>query len=110
MFRARMSQFHDSTALQLLAVQRAERALRDGEAKLQMIKKWGREIENQTDPLLKQLNQLQGFLTADMGKAVAHLAQVIRALHAYASVAAPGGLSSMPETKSAPGNAEETSA
>jgi len=109
LFSARMSQFHDSTALQLMAVQRAERALRDGEVKLQMIKKWGREIENQTDPLLKQLNQLQGFLTADMGKAVAHLAQVIRALHAYASVAAPGRAYPVTEVKDTASNAGETS-
>jgi len=89
LFSARLSQFQESTALQLMAVQRAERAVREGEGKLLMIKKWGRELENQTDPLLKQLNQLQGFLTSDMGRAVVYLAQVVKKLDAYASVAAP---------------------
>ena len=93
LFSARLSQFQDSTALQLMAVQRAERAVREGEAKLLMIKKWGRELENQTDPLLKQFNQLQGFLTTDMGRAVVYLAQVVKKLDAYASVAAPGASS-----------------
>ena len=90
LFRARLSQFQDSTTLQLMAVQRAERAIRENEAKLSVIKKWGRELENQTDPLLKQLNQLQGFLTTDMGRAVVYLAQVVKKLDAYASVTAPG--------------------
>jgi len=93
LFSARLSQFQESTALHLMAVQRAERAIREGEAKLLVIKKWRRELENQTDPLLKQLNQLQGFLTTDMGRAVAYLAQVVRTLDAYASVAAPGAAS-----------------
>jgi|GEM_PF-463497 len=91
LFSARLSKFQESTALRLMAVQRAERAIRDGEAKLAVIKKWSRELENQTDPLLKQLNQLQGFLTTDMARAVAYLAQVVKTLDAYAAVAAPGG-------------------
>jgi len=90
LFSARLSKFQESTALSLMAVQRAERAIREGENKLLVIKKWSRELENRTDPLLKQLNQLQGFLTVDMGRAVAYLAQVVRTLEAYASVAAPG--------------------
>ncbi|MGD0744704.1 MAG: hypothetical protein ABSA45_06075 [Verrucomicrobiota bacterium] len=90
LFNSRLSQFQGSAALSLMSVQRAERAIREGEAKLSVIKKWGRELENQTDPLLKQLNQLQGFLTTDMARAVAYLAQVVKTLEAYASVAAPG--------------------
>jgi len=108
LFSARLSKFHDSTALQLLAVQRAERAIREGEAKLTVIKKWHRELENQTDPLLKQLNQLQGFLTTDMGRAVAYLAQVVRTLEAYASVTAPGAASPLAGLKSGPGDGEES--
>jgi len=95
LFSARLSQFQNSAALQLMAVQRTERAVREGEAKLSVIKKWSREMENRTDPLLKQLNQLQGFLTTDMGRAVAYLGQVVKTLEAYASVAAPGA-SSLP--------------
>jgi len=96
LFSARLSQFQDSTSLQLMAVQRAERAVREGEAKLAEIKKWSRELENRTDPFLKQLNQLQSFLTTDMGRAVAFLGQVVKTLEAYASVAAPGSSSPLP--------------
>ncbi len=108
LFSARLSKFQESTALRLMAVQRAERAIREGETKLAVIKKWHRELENQTDPLLKQLNQLQGFLTTDMGRAVAYLAQVVRTLEAYASVTAPGAASPLAGLKSGPGNGEES--
>ena len=107
LFSARLSQFQDSAALQLMGVQRAERAVREGEAKLSVIKKWSREMENRTDPLLKQLNQLQGFLTTDMGRAVTYLAQVVKTLEAYASVAAPGASSSSAGAESQPDDGEE---
>ena len=90
LFNAKLSQFQDSTALQLMAVQRAERAAREAEAKLALLKKWDRDLENRTDPLVKQVTQLHGFLTIDMGRAVAYLVQVVKALEAYADVASPG--------------------
>lgn len=98
LFNAKLSQFQESTALQLMAVQRAERAAREAEAKLALLKKWDRELENRTDPLVKQVTQLHGFLTTDMGRAVAYLAQVVKALEAYADVAAPGGLTGLTAT------------
>jgi hypothetical protein len=39
------------------------------------------------EPQLKQVEQLRGFLSADMGKAVIELAEIIRKLEAYTSVA-----------------------
>ena len=89
LFRARLSQFQESAALQLMTAQRAERAVREAEAKLAVVKKWDRELENRTDPLLKQVNQFHGFLTADMARALAYLDQVLGTLAAYASVAPP---------------------
>ena len=58
LFRARLSQFQDSTTLQQMAVHRADRAIREAEAKLAVLKKWDRELENRTDPLVKMLNQI----------------------------------------------------
>ena len=95
LFNAKLSQFQDSTALQLMAVQRAERAAREAEAKLALLKKWDRDLENRTDPLVKQVTQLHGFLTIDMGRAVAYLVQVVKALEAYADVASPGNATSL---------------
>ena len=91
LFRAKLSQFQASTTLQQMAVHRADRALREAEAKLAVLKKWDRELENRTDPLVKMLTQMHGFLITDMAQAVAYLAQVVKTLEAYAAVAAPGG-------------------
>ena len=93
LFTAKLSKLQEGGALKLMAVQRSERATRDAEAKLIVIKKWDREIENRTDPLLKQVDQLQTFLTTDMGKAVANLEQVVRAIEAYADVSSGGNQS-----------------
>ena len=103
LFRARLSQFNESTALQLMGVQRAERGIREAEAKLRIVKKWDRELENRTDPLLKQVSQLQGFLSADMARAVAYLEQMSRILAAYVSAAPPGPVGAEKQ----PGTAEE---
>jgi hypothetical protein len=105
LFRARLSQFHESTALQLMAVQRAERAVRAAEARLVIVKKWDRELENRTDPLLKEVNQLHGFLTTDMARAVAYLDQMLRTLAAYAAVAPPA----LAGAENRPGAGEEKS-
>jgi hypothetical protein len=43
-----------------------------------------------------------------MARAVAYLAQVVKTLEAYASVAAPGAASPMAGLKSGPGDGEES--
>jgi hypothetical protein len=90
LFSARLSKFHESTALCLMAVQRAERANHEAEAKMTVLKKWDRELENCSDPLVKQITQFHGFLSTDMQRAVAYLDRVIKTLEAYAGVTAPG--------------------
>ena len=106
LFSARLSQFHGSSTLQMMAVQRAERAFQEAQDKIMALKKWGRELENLSDPLVKQVNQLHGFLITDMARAVAYLVQAIRALEAYADVVAPGG--SAAPAAPAPPAGEET--
>ena len=90
LFSARLSQFQESTSLQLMVVHRAEQAVRDAEEKLARLKTWDRELENRSAPLLKEVEQLHSFLTAEMPKAVAYLSQVVRALDAYTDAGAPG--------------------
>ena len=90
LFSARLSKLQEVSSLQQMAVHRAQRAVRDAEAKLALLKKWDRELENRSEPLLKQVDQLHGFLTSDLGLAVAWLAQAVRSLQAYAGVAPPG--------------------
>ena len=65
--------------------------LRAAEEKLAVMKKWDRELDNRTAPLVKQMEQLHGFLTVEMERAVAYLDQAIRALDAYRNVRAAAG-------------------
>jgi hypothetical protein len=89
LFTASMSQFGEGTSLQQMAVQRALRNLHAVEEKMTVIKKWGRDLDDKSGPPVKQIEQLHGFLTVEMAKAVAYLDQVLKALEAYKSVAPP---------------------
>jgi hypothetical protein len=91
LFSARLSSLQEASALQVMAVQRAERAVREAEEKIAVLKKWDRGLSDRTDPLVKQIEQLHGFIATDMAKAVVHLAQVVKTLDAYAAVPAPTG-------------------
>ncbi len=107
LFSAQLSQFHESTSLCLMAVQRAERANREAEAKMAVLKKWDRELENRTDPLVKQVTQFHSFLATDMKRAVAYLDQVVKTLEAYAGIASPGAATASAQTETKPAGEEE---
>lgn len=106
LFNAKLSAFQGSTTLQNMAVEKARRAVEEAEAKMARLKRWGREIEVLADPLLKQVDQLQGYLTGDMEKGVVYLMQVIKALEAYTEMLAggtpPPPAPPAPETKPTP--------
>lgn len=89
LFNAKLSTLQDSSILQHMQAQKTRRAVEEAEQKLAALKKWERELENLTEPLLKQVSQLQGFLSADMSRGVAALTQIVQALEAYRKVAAP---------------------
>ena len=91
LFTARLSDFQESTSLQQMTVRRAQQTVHVAEEKLKSLKKWDRELDNRAAPLLKEVEQLHGFLTAEMPKAVAYLSQVVRALDAYTDAGAPAG-------------------
>jgi predicted transcriptional regulator len=86
LFSARLSKISQASAAQQMAVHRAQRSVREAEDKLRVLKKWDRELQNRTEPMVKQIEQLHGFLTADMARAVAFLGEVIKTLEAYAEV------------------------
>jgi hypothetical protein len=86
---AKLSQFQESTSLQVMAVNRAKRAIEEAEDKLKTLKKWNRELDNRSAPLLKEVEQLHSFLTSELPKAGAQLAQTIKTLDAYADAGAP---------------------
>ena len=89
LFNAALSHLQEATALQHMAVQRAQRAVRDAEDKLDTVKKWEKSLEDRTAPMVKQVEEFHGFLIIEMGKAITQLVQIAKTLDAYAKVAKP---------------------
>ena len=86
LFNATMAQLNEAAALHQMAVTRAKRAVEEAQAKLVKLKKWSREIDNRAAPLMKQVDQLHGFVGIDMGKAIAYLDNILKTLEAYRNV------------------------
>jgi len=104
LFNATMSTLQTGTAALLqMTVQRSQRAVQEAEAKLKRLKRWDNELDNRAAPLMKQTEQLQGFLATDMARAVAYLDVALKALDAYQNVSLAGG----PTTAAEPAPPEE---
>ena len=104
LFSARIGHLRIESSAEQLAVHRAKRAVEEAEDKLRVLKKWQREFDNHTQPLVKQMEKLHNVLSVDMVKAVAYLTEAINTLAAYAEMQAPpvdapgtGPLASAPE-------------
>jgi hypothetical protein len=113
LFSANISKIQKATAAQQMAVHHAQRALQAAEEKMRMLKKWSRELENRADPLVKQIEQLHGFLTNDMVKAVSFLAEAVKILQSYAEVSigprpVPAPVAAEGENGNATGEASST--
>jgi hypothetical protein len=89
LFSARIGHLRIENSAEQLAVHRAKRAVEEAETKLRVLKKWQREFDNQTQPLVKQMEKLHTVLSVDMVKAIAYLADAITTLAAYAELQAP---------------------
>jgi hypothetical protein len=89
LFNTRLSRMQDSSTAAQFNAQRARRAVQEAEEKLVRIKKWSREIETLADPLVKQIGQLQGFLTVDLDKAVSRLTEIIKQVEDYTRMTPP---------------------
>ena len=86
LFNARVSLMKDSCIIPQMDVQKAQQTVREAEQKMAAIKKWRRELEPLTEPLLKQMEQLRGYLTADLGRAVAGLTENVKLLESYSNI------------------------
>lgn len=84
LFSARLSNLRDVRTAEQMAVMKARRSMDEAHGKLRKIRKWTREYDNRLQPLLKELEHLRSLLSVDLPKAALHLAQVVKALEAYA--------------------------
>jgi len=91
LFSVSMSKIQTASSAQQLLVQRAKQAVEEAQEKLAMLKKWDREIDNRSEPLVKQVDQFQSFVATEMPRAIAYLTEVIRTLEAYADIKMGGG-------------------
>ena len=100
LFSVSMSKFQEVSSAQQLLVRRAKDAVDEAQGKLAMLKKWDHELENRSEPLVKQVDQFQSFVTSEMPKAIAYMNNVIRTLEAYADVrmGSAGDAAMPPET------------
>jgi hypothetical protein len=90
LFTARAGAQGAATVAKQMAVIRAKRALTEAQEKLDLVKKWNRQYESETKPLVKQLERLQGFLAIDLRRGAGRLANSVRALEAYAERTSAG--------------------
>ena len=97
LFSAKLGSLSQGMSAEQLAVHRAKRTLEESETKLKIVKKWDRDYDGRTQPLVKQMEKLHTVLSTDMVQAIAYLTQAINTLAAYAEVKNPGTLSSPSE-------------
>ena len=89
LYSARLSGLKDRTIVQEEAVRKAKRVMTEAEEKLRVLKKWNRDFDNHTDPLVKRLEGMRYYLDHDMPKALTYLVQAQRTLEAYAESPEP---------------------
>ena len=80
LFSVSLSKIQTVSSAQQLLVQRAKQAVEEAQQKLAMLKKWDREIDNRSEPLVKQVDQFQSLVAIEMPRAIAYLTEVIKTL------------------------------
>jgi len=86
LFSAKLSNLREVRTAEQMAVVKARRSLEEAHTKLRKIRKWTRDFDHKVQPLVKELEHLRSLLASDLPKAAVHLAQVVKALDAYARV------------------------
>lgn len=86
LFSAQLSGLLEASAVQQAAVQKARRAIRAAEEKLQLVKRWRQQFDHRVEPAAKQVEKLRHYLGHELGLAVARLAEISTTLAAYAEL------------------------
>jgi hypothetical protein len=102
LFSAQIAVLQDASAVQQMAVVKARRAIREAEAKAQVIKQWKRQFDHQVEPLARQAEKLTHTLSHDLGLAIASLAETIKTLAEYAEMSPMTGTAPKPPEPETP--------
>jgi hypothetical protein len=98
LFSAQLARLREATDAEQMAVHKAKRALEQAEAKLRIVKRWGRDFDSRVGPPAKQLDHLRDLLTNDLPRAAVFLAQAVQTLDAYTGIApASRGVEAAPQ-------------
>ena len=101
LFSARLSEHRDAM-LEQKTVRRCKAAVEEAEGKLKVIKRWTREFDRLFDGPVKGLGHLDDFLTNQIPRGAAWLAQAIKTLDAYARESAPPSSAGISAAESTP--------
>jgi len=86
----RLAQHRESALInRQMAVNQAQRALHEAEARVRKVKGWCQNFDHCADPIVKKLESLRQVLDQDMPKAITYLSTAQRTLEAYADAPAP---------------------
>jgi hypothetical protein len=88
LFAAQLSGLLDASQVQQAAVQKARHALRDAEARLQLVKQWNRQFDQRVEPLGRQVEKLRHTLGTDLGRAVTWINELLKTLGEYTDLSA----------------------
>jgi len=83
LFTAQLSGLLEASQVQQAAVQKARHALRDAEARLQVVKQWNRQYDQRVEPLGRQVEKFRHTLGTDLGHAVAWMNELLKTLSDY---------------------------
>jgi len=83
LFTAQLSGLLEASQVQQAAVQKARQALRDAEARLQVVRQWNRQYDQRVEPLGRQVEKFRHTLGTDLGRAVAWMNELLKTLSDY---------------------------
>jgi hypothetical protein len=81
---AKFSTLRDTVTSQEQAVRKATAAVKQAEEKLENVKRWNRDFDRLTDPLMRKLENMKHFLEHTMPEGVVQIGQLHRLLESYA--------------------------
>ena len=110
LFSAQLSGLLEASVVQQAAVQKARRAIRAAEEKMQLIKRWRQQYDHRVEPAAKQVEKLRHNLGHELGLAIAQLVEITTTLSAYAEMSLSSAAKPPPPTEATSNNPEGSAA
>ena len=86
LYSSRLSTLEEVSTEAQMMVRRARRAIEEVDAKIRIVKKWGRDYDSEVEPLARRIDTLNDLVQSKYPKAVSQLTEMLRILEEYANV------------------------